>query len=144
MCFPWWSVEKPTCRSGWIQGCKKMLRKKKQINMLNGNLRGYRRIKNDFSPLLFVCYSLLFLYWIIIVGGIFFIQCEMTIGFLSGSAGKESACNVGDVGSIPGSKRSPGKGNGNPSVFLPGKSMDRGAWRATIHGVTKCWTQFSD
>ena len=77
-------------------------------------------------------------------GWIFFIQCEMTIGFLSGSAGKESACNVGDAGSIPGSKRSPEEGNGNPSVFLPGKSMDRGAWRATIHGVTKCWTQFSD
>ena len=38
----------------------------------------------------------------------------MTTGFLSGSAGKESACNVGDAGSIPGSKRSPGEGNGSP------------------------------
>ena len=94
-----------------------MLRKNKQINMLNGNLRGYRRIKNDFFPLLFVYYSLLFLYCISLGGNFFFIQCEMTTGFLSGSAGKESACNVGDVGSIPRSKRSPGERNGNPLQY---------------------------
>ena len=41
----------------------------------------------------------------------------MTTGFLSGSAGKESACNVGDVGSIPRSKRSPGERNGNPLQY---------------------------
>ena len=39
-----------------------------------------------------------------------------------GSAGKESTCNVGDLGSIPGLGRSPGRGHGNPFVFLPGES----------------------
>ena len=47
--------------------------------------------------------------------------------------------NVGDRGSIPGSGRSPGEGNGNPlqSVYCMGKSMDRGGWQATVHGVSK-------
>ena len=46
--------------------------------------------------------------------------------FLSGSEVKVSACNAGDLGSIPGSGRSPGEGNGNPTpVFLPGESRGR-------------------
>ena len=82
------------------------------------------------------------------------------MGFPGGSDGKESACNVGDPGLIPELGRSPGKGNGN----LPGEegglayakagsslsnplqysclenSTDRGAWWATVHGVTKSQT----
>ena len=51
---------------------------------------------------------------------------------------KNLPANKVDVGSISGSGRSPGEGNGNPfPVFLPGKSMDRGAWRAIVHGVAK-------
>ena len=47
-----------------------------------------------------------------------------------------NAGDVRDVGSIPGSERSPGGGHGNPlQYFCPEKSMDRGAWRATVHGV---------
>ena len=54
------------------------------------------------------------------------------------SAGKESTCNVGDLGSIPGSGRSPGEGNGNPLWYsCPGNPMDREAWWATVHGVKK-------
>ena len=55
--------------------------------------------------------------------------------------GKESACKARGPGSIPGSGRSPGGGCGNPlqSSCLE-NSMDRGAWRATVHGVTKSWT----
>ena len=46
--------------------------------------------------------------------------------------------NTGDVGSIPGSGRSPGGGNGNPlRYFCQGNPMDRGAWWATVHGVAK-------
>ena len=57
------------------------------------------------------------------------------------SDSKESACNEGDSGLIPGSGRSPGRGNGNPLQYSSlGNSMDRGAWQATIHGVTKSWT----
>jgi len=53
-------------------------------------------------------------------------------GFPHNSASKESACNVGDLGSIPESGRSPGEGNGNPlhCSFLE-KPMNRGAWQAT-------------
>ena len=60
-------------------------------------------------------------------------------------SGKDSACSVGDPGSIPGSGRSPGVGNGNPLQYsCPENPMDRGAWRATVHGVTKSWTRLSD
>ena len=62
-------------------------------------------------------------------------------GFPGGSDSKESACNAGDPGSIPGSGRSPGEGNSNPLQYsCLGNFMDRGAWRATIHGITKIWT----
>ena len=54
-----------------------------------------------------------------------------------GSAGKESGCNAGDLGSIPGSGRSPGEGNGNPLQYsCLEKSMDRGTWWATVHWIT--------
>ena len=62
-------------------------------------------------------------------------------GFAGGSDGKESACNAGDPGSIPGSGRSPGEGNGYPLQYscleIP---MDRGAWQTTVHGVEKSQT----
>ena len=51
---------------------------------------------------------------------------------------KESACNAGDLGSIPGSGRSSGGGHGNPLQYSNLENpMDRGAWQATVHGVTK-------
>ena len=60
----------------------------------------------------------------------------------SGSPGdsdsKELACNVGDLGSVLGSGRSPAEGNGNPLQYsCLGNPMDRGAWWATVHGVSK-------
>ena len=59
-------------------------------------------------------------------------------GFPGGSDGKESACSIGDSGSIPGLGRSPGEGNGSPPQdSCLENSMDRGAWRATIHGAAK-------
>ena len=54
------------------------------------------------------------------------------------SVGKESACNAGDPGLIPGSGRSPGEGNGNPLQYSCLENpMDRGAWQATVHGFTR-------
>ena len=51
---------------------------------------------------------------------------------------KESTCNVGDLGSILGSGRSPGAGNGSPLQYsFLENSMDRGAWWATVHGVSE-------
>ena len=56
--------------------------------------------------------------------------------FPGGSDGKESSCNVEDLGLIPGLGRSPRDGNGNPLQYSGlENSMDRGVWRATIHGV---------
>ena len=56
-----------------------------------------------------------------------------------------SACNVEDLGSIPGSGRSPGEGNGNPLQYSCLENpMDRGAWWATVHGVAKSRTRLSD
>ena len=56
-------------------------------------------------------------------------------------SGKESACQAGDTGSIPGSGRCAGEGNGNPLQYICWENpMDRGAWQAIVHGVTKSWT----
>ena len=54
---------------------------------------------------------------------------------------KESACNAGDSDSTPGLGRSLGEGNGNPLQYsCLEKPVDRGAWRALVHGVAKSWT----
>ena len=59
------------------------------------------------------------------------------MSFPGSSDGKESVCNLGDQGLIPGSKRSPGEGNGSPlQCSCLENSVDRGAWRATDYGVT--------
>ena len=57
---------------------------------------------------------------------------------------KDLPASAGDTGSIPGLGRSPGGRNGNPLQYsCLEKSMDRGTWRATVHGVTKSQTQLS-
>ena len=62
------------------------------------------------------------------------VQCEM--GCPGGSDGEESACNPEDLGLIPGSGRSPGEGKGYPHLYsCLQNSTDRGAWRATVHGI---------
>ena len=54
------------------------------------------------------------------------------MGFPGGSVSKESACHAGDRGSVPGLRRSPGEGNGNPFQYSNlGNPRDRGDWRAT-------------
>ena len=59
-------------------------------------------------------------------------------GLLLWLSGKESACKAGDSGSIPGSERSPEEGNGNLLQYSCLENlMDRGAWWATVYGVTK-------
>ena len=69
---------------------------------------------------------------------------SQTSGFTGGSDGKEFACGAGDLGSITGWGRSPRERNGYPLQFSCLKnSMDRGASRATVHGVTKNRTRLS-
>ena len=65
--------------------------------------------------------------------------------FPGGSEVKASACNEGDMGSIPGPGRSPGEGNSNPLQYSCLENpMDGGAWQATIRGVAKSRTRLSD
>ena len=64
--------------------------------------------------------------------------------FPDSSVGKESACNVGDAGLIPGLGRSPGEGKGDPPQYsCLENSTDRGVWWPTVHGVAKSQTQLS-
>ena len=57
----------------------------------------------------------------------------------------KNVCNVGDLDSIPWSGRSPGEENGKLLQYsFLGNPMDRGAWQATVHGVVKSWTQWSN
>ena len=63
---------------------------------------------------------------------------------LGGSDSKESACNAGDLGSVPELGRSPGEGNGNPLQYSCLENpTDRGTWRATVHGVAKSQTRLN-
>ena len=63
------------------------------------------------------------------------VTAEHCVGFTGGSDSKESACNAGDLGLIPGLGRSPGEGNGNPLQYSCLENpMDGGAWWATVHG----------
>ena len=72
-------------------------------------------------------------------------DCSNVEGFPGGSDSKEAACNAEDSGLIPGLGRCPGERNGNPLQYpCLENSMDRGAWRATIRGVAKSWTQLSN
>ena len=67
--------------------------------------------------------------WILLLG---------ILGFLCSSVGKESACNAEDLGSIPGSGRCPGEGNGHPFQYSWLENpMDRGSWKATVHGFPR-------
>ena len=62
-----------------------------------------------------------------------------------GSNDKESTCNAGDLGSIPGLGRCPGEGNGYPLQYSGlENSMDRGAWQDTVQGITNSWTLLSN
>ena len=67
------------------------------------------------------------------------------MGFAGGSEVKASASNAEDLGSIPGSGRSPGEGNGNPlQDSCLENPMDGGAWWVTVHGVAKSQTRLSN
>ena len=70
-----------------------------------------------------------------------YIHIHIDTGFLGGSDGQGSPCNVGDLGSIAGLGRFPGEGKGYPLQYSCLQiSMDREAWWATVHGVTKSRT----
>ena len=63
---------------------------------------------------------------------------KLLLGYLDSSVSKESTCNAGDPGSIPGLGRSPGEGNSNSFQYsCLGNPMDRGAWWATVHGIAR-------
>ena len=73
---------------------------------------------------------------------IIWLQPKLIQGFPDSSVDIESACSAGDAGLSPGSGRSPGGGHGNPLLYSCLENpMDRGVWRATVHGVAKTQTR---
>ena len=75
-------------------------------------------------------------------GGSHCIICE---DFLGGSDSKDSSCNAGDSGLIPGLRRFPGEGNSNPLQYSCLENpMDREVWRASVHGAAKSWKWLSN
>ena len=73
------------------------------------------------------------------------LSLSISLSFPSGSYSKESACNAGDLGSVPGLRNSSGEGNGNPLQYsCLENSMDRGAWQATVHGAQRVRQWLSD
>ena len=73
------------------------------------------------------------------------VELPVIMGFPGGSVVKNPPSNAEDVGSIPGSGRSPGEKNGNLlQHFCLGNPTDRGAWKAKVHGVTKSQIQLSN
>ena len=74
-----------------------------------------------------------------------YIQHDMIYNLPWWHSGKESTCNAGSVGPIPGSERSPGEGNGNSlQYFCLETSMDRGALQAMVHVAANSQTRLSD
>ena len=73
------------------------------------------------------------------------VDYSILLGFPAGSEVKAFACNVGDLGSIPGSRRTPGEENGNPLQYSCLENpMDGGAWRTIVHGVSKSQMRLND
>ena len=116
-------------------------------------MNGYWILSNAFSVSIEVIVWLLsFLFiWCITLMDLWMLNhsCEFGMkptcwyrGSRGGLVSKESSCSVGDLGSISGSGRSPGEGNGSPLQYsCQENSMDKGAWWATIHAVTKSGTR---
>ena len=74
-----------------------------------------------------------------------YLLTHLTVGFPGGSDIKESACNAGHLGLIPGYGRSPGEGNDNPLQYSCLENpMDREAWQTIVHGGTKSQKQLSN
>ena len=68
----------------------------------------------------------------------YFLPGKLYQGFPRGTVAKNPPARARDAGLMPGSGRSPGEGSGNPLQYsCLGNPMDRGAWRATVHGVAK-------
>ena len=79
-----------------------------------------------------------FFFWVSKRPFILYPKYEYLVVLSGSSVSKESACSAGDLGSIPGSGRPPGEGNAKPLQYpCLENPMDRGAWRATVHGVAK-------
>ena len=78
-----------------------------------------------------------FFFVVLFFGGVLASQVALVVKKLPANVG-----DIRDIGSIPGSGRSPGEGHGNPLWYSYLENpMDRGAWWATVHGVTQSWTQ---
>ena len=113
------SAPKITGAAGWVQP------RGQWIQRLQGSAPS---LPHGGSGFWWKCIWVSYIWWLV----------PFILGFPGGADGKESACSVGDPGSIPESGRSPGGGHGNPLQYSYLENpMDGGAWRATVHGVTE-------
>ena len=97
-------------------------------------------ISQFISPL-----GLFFFFFDIIMNSYILKSSNVLRDFPGDSESKESACNAGDSGSIPGSGRSPGEGNGNPLYHSCLENfMDRGTWQAIVHKIPKTQTRLTN
>ena len=115
-------------------------------------LNSTKKFREELTPILFKLFQKIAMMMSISLQEAFlklhfkvFMVCKCIYSFPSGTSGKESTCNAGDireVGQIPGSGRSSGGGNDNPlQCSCLENLMDRGAWWATVHRVTKSQTR---
>ena len=109
----------------------RVVKSKKEIKVQDERFRDRRDVREEWSEE--GCWSVL----------LNFTSPLLRLGFPGGSDGKESTCNVGDWGLMPGLGRSPGEGNDYLLHSGLENSMDRKAWQATVHRVTKSRTQLS-
>ena len=116
-----WGMMVHRGRDGWLGGCERLQKCTKKFGE-NNRYSHYLACGDGFMDV----YMFRFMKWFVF------------LGFPGGSDGKVSACNVGDPGSIPGSGRSPGDGNGNPLQYSCLENpTDRGGWQAQVHGVAE-------
>ena len=118
---------------GWVQSLVGELRSHKLWGMAKTNTKNKKEKKQSIGIHCLCC---------ILVTALWHIWYSL---FSGGPDSEESACNAGDLGSVPRWGRSPGGGHGNPLQYSCLENpIDRGAWRAAVCGVTKSWTRLSD
>ena len=115
------------------------------LSILSTKKNFFQALKIYLTPTLCLLISIVVSILTCHVGGRDLIPCRetgwMLLSFPGGSDSKESTCNAGDLGSIPGSGRCPGEGSGYPLQYSCLENpMDRGSWQSTVHGIIKSGT----
>ena len=139
-------LENPMDGEAWWAAVHGVAKSRTQLKRLSSSSRTY--VSPDF-PIHPSCLSPLDVHTVVLCVCVsisaFHIRSSVPSFFPGSSDGKESACNMGNLGSISGWGRSPGEGSGNPLQYsFLDNPMDRGAWWAAVHGIAKSRTWLSN